>query len=187
MYETTDLVIVAIFSALAGLIIGIGLYRSTSASADKVRELEKTLTSERESNLQYKSNVTQHYSQTASLLTDLTLKYKNIHDHLASGADQLCRDEHGHSLLSNSPLSLRIEEQNETSSNSNNSEPSIQPPLDYSPKGTETGVGQLAEDFGLDKIKHDEALIAEPVPGAFAAAEALLILLPAFATAPPTK
>jgi len=169
MYETSDLIAAAILAALAGLVIGIVLHRSVGTSAGKLRDLEKKLAREKESNQQYKSNVTRHFSETASLLTDLTLKYKDIHDHLASGADQLCRDAQGRSLLPDSPVKLRIEERPDEQQQE--AETSVKPPLDYAPKQDSDPSGQLAEDFGLEKIRLEEDLASNPVPGAFAASE----------------
>ena len=171
MYETADLIATAILAALAGLALGIAIYRLVGSSASKVRDLEKKLAHEQENNQQYKSSVTQHFSETASLLTDLTLKYKDIHDHLASGADQLCRDEQGRLLLSDSPAKLRIEEHTETSPQVDDD--TVVPPLDYAPKTDSDPSGQLAEDFGLEKVKLEEEPVTNPVPGAFAASETL--------------
>lgn len=168
MYETSDLIAAAILAALAGLVIGIVLHRSVGSSAGRLRDLEKKLAREKENNQQYKSSVTQHFTETATLLTDLTLKYKDIHDHLANGADQLCRDAQGRSLLPDSPVKLRIEERPDEQPTE---EASVKPPLDYAPRQDTDSSGQLAEDFGLDKIRLEEDLASNPVPGAFSASE----------------
>lgn len=171
MYETSDLIATAILAALIGLIVGVAIFRSMGSSSSKVRELEQKLEREQEKGLQYKSDVTQHFSETASLLTDLTLKYKDIHDHLANGADQLCRDEQGKLLLEDSPAKLRIEEQSSTIPEEE--EEIFSPPLDYAPKTNTATRGQLAEDFGLEKVKLEEDIVENPVPGAFAASESI--------------
>ena len=76
------------------------------------------------------------------MLNDLTEKYKDIHQHLALGADQLCRDEHGQSLLLDSVL---------TGDAPSASEP-LQAPLDYAPKSDAANSGTLSEDYDLEKI-----------------------------------
>lgn len=171
MYETADLIATAILASLLGLAIGIALYRSVGSSASKVRSLEQKLEREQEKNQQYKADVTQHFSETASLLTDLTLKYKDIHDHLANGADQLCRDEQGRLLLSDSPAKLRIEEQRDAAHPKDDE--MVSPPLDYAPKSGTEPRGQLAEDYGLEKVKLEEDYGTAPFEGAFSASESL--------------
>ena len=167
MYETADLILVAILAVLIGLAVGASLHRGVSASATRIRSLEKKLAEAQESSQQYKENVTQHFAQTAELVTDLTLKYKEVHDHLANGVDQLCRDEQGHALLANSPLKLSVEES--SAQPEPQGEGSVQPPLDYAPREAASASGQLAEDFGLEKIRPGESYVPQPVPGAFAA------------------
>ena len=76
------------------------------------------------------------------MLNDLTEKYKDIHQHLALGADQLCRDEEGHSLLVDSPISDDINQANRP----------VQQPLDYAPKSSTANSGTLSEDYGLEKV-----------------------------------
>jgi len=61
---------------------------------------------------------------------------------LALGADQLCRDEHGQSLLLDSVLTDNAIASPET----------IQPPLDYAPKSDAANSGTLSEDYDLEKI-----------------------------------
>ena len=94
------------------------------------------------------------FSVTANLFNDLTEKYKDIHHHLASGADSLCRDENGQTLLENSSSTLQV---NTKSDAPGQAEETIakdipQAPLDYAPK-TEQDTGTLSEEFGLEKVK----------------------------------
>lgn len=39
---------------------------------------------------QYRTHVTQHFTQTADLLQTLTLNYRTVYEHLAAGAEALC-------------------------------------------------------------------------------------------------
>lgn len=147
MFDLGFLIFISFITALVGFVIGIGLHRSVGSDATKVRELNKALADAEEKNNQYQQHVAQHFSQTAVMLNELTEKYKDVHHHLAAGADQLCRDNDGNSLLSH-------QHQTETSIASPrqaSAEP-LQPPLDYAPKTDTDKVGTLAEDYGLEKI-----------------------------------
>jgi uncharacterized membrane-anchored protein YhcB (DUF1043 family) len=43
-----------------------------------------------EESRQYRTHVTQHFTQTADLLQTLTLNYRAVYEHLAAGAEVLC-------------------------------------------------------------------------------------------------
>jgi uncharacterized membrane-anchored protein YhcB (DUF1043 family) len=43
-----------------------------------------------EKSRQYRTHVTQHFTQTADLLQTLTLNYRTVYEHLAAGAEVLC-------------------------------------------------------------------------------------------------
>ncbi len=153
MFDLGFIILVGVASAIVGLIIGIGLHRGVSNAEIKVRELSKSLAKAEEKNAQYQQQVAQHFSQTAGLLNDLTEKYKDIHQHLAAGANQLCRDENGQSLLVDGPNRAGGEQHPLISDH-----PEIlQPPLDYAPKADNAQSGTLSEDYGLEKINLNEA------------------------------
>lgn len=147
MFDLGFLIFISFITALVGFVIGIGLHRSVGSDATKVRELNKALAEAEEKNNQYQQHVAQHFSQTAVMLNELTEKYKDVHHHLAAGADQLCRDNEGNSLLSHQQQA----EASIASPRAPGAEP-LQPPLDYAPKSDADKVGTLAEDYGLEKI-----------------------------------
>ncbi|MDG1937966.1 MAG: DUF1043 family protein [Pseudomonadales bacterium] len=142
MFDFSFLVFIGFVAAVIGLLVGIGLYRNVGGAENKVRELNQALADAEAKNKQYQQHVADHFSQTALMLNDLTEKYKDIHQHLALGADQLCRDENGQSLLLDSVLS---------GEGASPSEP-LQAPLDYAPKSDAANSGTLSEDYGLEKI-----------------------------------
>ena len=145
MFDLGFLIFTGFVAALVGLLVGISLQRSVGGNASKGRELNKALDEAKEHNQTYQSHVAEHFSQTAVMLNDLTEKYKDIHHHLAAGADQLCRDDQGHSLLS-------YNEDAATGAAAGASAEPLQPPLDYAPKTDTASVGTLAEDYGLEKV-----------------------------------
>ena len=158
MYETNVVIFVGIIVGVAGLLLGAGLHRGVGSSSAKIRNLKKELARSEEKNRDYQQNVADHFSETASLLNGLTRQYKNIHDHLAVGAEQLCRDNHGQSLLAGSPIELKIEERAGSEPELGADHPHLQPPLDYAPKVTKATSGTLSEEYGLEKVKlHEQA------------------------------
>jgi uncharacterized membrane-anchored protein YhcB (DUF1043 family) len=142
MFDLGFLVFIGFVTAIIGLLVGIGLYRNSGNAEQKVRELNQALADAETKNKQYQQHVADHFSQTALMLNDLTEKYKDIHQHLALGADQLCRDEHGQSLLLDSVLSGDAPSASEP----------LQAPLDYAPKSDAANSGTLSEDYDLEKI-----------------------------------
>ena len=142
MFDLGFLIFTGFICSIAGMVLGVGLYRNNAMAEKHTEQLKQQLTDARAKNEAYQVHVAEHFSQTALMLNDLTEKYKDIHQHLALGADQLCRDDEGHSLLIDSPISADA------------SQPasSVQQPLDYAPK-TDTGnSGTLSEDYGLEKV-----------------------------------
>jgi len=163
MFDLGFLVFIGFVAAIIGLLVGIGLYRNSGNAEQKVRELNQALADAETKNKQYQQHVADHFSQTALMLNDLTEKYKDIHQHLALGADQLCRDEHGQSLLLDSVLSDDA---------SSSSEP-LQAPLDYAPKSDAANSGTLSEDYGLEKINlNQDAEEADPTTADYSSASA---------------
>jgi hypothetical protein len=78
-------------AALAAFAIGMAVGRSASRrTAARARELEARLTSAEDEMARYRSQVSEHFSETSTLLRDLTLQYRNVYEHLAEGARTLC-------------------------------------------------------------------------------------------------
>lgn len=148
MFDLGFLIFTAVVSALLGLLLGYILLRVAGKDANKARELNKALEEAEAKNAEYQQNVAEHFSQTAVMLNDLTEKYKDVHHHLAHGAEQLCRDSNGQSLLQHTAIAGAASAS--SSPEAINELP--QPPLDYAPKSDSGNVGTLAEDYGLEKV-----------------------------------
>ena len=108
MIETGTAILYAIAASLAGVVLGAFLHKQFGNTGSKARELNQQLEEAREKNERYQHNVADHFSKTATLLNDLTLQYRDIHQHLANGADELCKDDKGESLLTGLPIELSI-------------------------------------------------------------------------------
>ena len=143
LYSLTVLIVVAVVGLALGLAGGwLAGARSTSESR-RSRELEHKLDQVMQDKKAYEDEVTQHFSETAHLLNNLTQNYRDVHAHLASGAANLCPDQ---SVVALGNLESGIDP-NEIPAELAD----VKAPLDYAPKTSPDEQGMLSENFGLDK------------------------------------
>lgn len=142
-FSMTFLITAGAVLLLAGLVIGLLVGRSQSPSEQRYRETERKLDQVLQDKKAYEDEVVEHFGETAQLLNSLTESYRDVHNHLAQGASNLC--------LGDGPVALdRLQ---------NDGDPQeipaqladIQPPLDYAPKTSPDEKGMLNEEFGLDR------------------------------------
>ncbi|MEP5764798.1 MAG: DUF1043 family protein [Halieaceae bacterium] len=146
-------------TALIALIIGAGigtlLSRRMSNDGRKQRELERNVDRLLQQQKDYQHQVVEHFTDTAKLLNNMAESYRDVHNHLASGASELCEDEAGNILRRIPDTSM--------SQIAGEADPgAVQPPLDYAPKASPFATGVLNEEFGLDKQAESEEHI-DPV------------------------
>ena len=83
--------LVAGVSALAAFVVGLLFGRSSGRhAAARASELEESLKGAEDEMARYRSQVSEHFAETSTLLRDLTLQYRNVYEHLAEGARTLC-------------------------------------------------------------------------------------------------
>jgi len=79
-----------IIGLVVGLVIGAGLLflilRVTASKSSAVKKLEQE-------HAKYREGVDAHFVKTAGLFKNLTDQYRDVYQHMAQGADQLCSDE----------------------------------------------------------------------------------------------
>jgi uncharacterized membrane-anchored protein YhcB (DUF1043 family) len=76
-----------------GLLVGILFGRRAGrTAARRARDLEDQLVAAEDEMKRYRAQVSEHFSETSTLLRDLTLQYRNVYEHLADGARTLCPD-----------------------------------------------------------------------------------------------
>ncbi len=152
MYSLTVLIICSLIGLAVGLGIGVLLAQRVTPSGQKRREAERQLDQALQEKKAYEDEVVEHFSKTAKLLNSLTDSYRDVHNHLASGAATLCQGQ--------GPISLerlqRAGDDAEIPAHLAN----IQPPLDYAPKSSPEEKGMLNEEFGLEREKQRP----QPVP-----------------------
>lgn len=82
--------LVAIFTLVLGLVCGLLFGRATNTPYQEAKELKESLEAVQHELETYKSEVTQHFTKTAELVNEMTDNYRNVHSHLAGGAQTLC-------------------------------------------------------------------------------------------------
>lgn len=128
---------------IIGLLLGWLLGRRTSAANQKYRDVERKLDQVLQEKKHYEDEVVEHFSDTAKLLNNLTESYRDVHNHLATGAAALCEGQ--------GPVALGRLENGTDSDDTPPNLDHIQPPLDYAPKTSPDEKGMLNEEFGLDR------------------------------------
>ena len=128
---------------ILGIALGALLGRRSAPSAKRQREAELKLDQMLQDKKAYEDEVVEHFTETATLLNNLTERYRDVHNHLAKGANNLC---HG-----KGPVSLDRLEGSRDSSEIPAHLADIRPPLDYAPKTSPEEKGMLNEEFGIDR------------------------------------
>lgn len=156
MYSLT----IVIVGAIAGLVLGAGVGllvgQRTSAAGQKHREVERKLDQVLQDKKAYEDEVVEHFSQTALLLNQLTGSYRDVHNHLANGAESLC--------MGKGPVALDQIGRSTDPSEIPEHLANIQPPLDYAPKSSPDEKGMLNEEFGLERNRAAGTEAEENVP-----------------------
>jgi uncharacterized membrane-anchored protein YhcB (DUF1043 family) len=140
----TILIVTGAITLLVGGAIGLLLGRRLSADGQRLRDTERKLDQMTQDKRAYENEVVEHFTQTARLLNTLTDSYRNVHNHLAAGAETLCQDK--------GPVSLeRLQGGAEDDAEIPAHLAQIQPPLDYAPKTSPVEKGMLNEEFGIER------------------------------------
>lgn len=123
----------------------------------RVKELETLLHDLQGRHERYQRSVSEHFEETASLVNELTQRYRDVHEHLVQGAQTLCddpkrpRDENparafnnleGPTVISSAPVYApysRVEDHELVG---------FEPPRDYATKNP-ADKGTLDERFGF--------------------------------------
>lgn len=137
----------AIACLAVGIVTGVLFASRLNASPSRVQELENQIRNLKENHTSYRDNVSDHFSMTADLVQHMTESYKDVYQHLASGAQDLCSDDVASKLLpAGSDAVFETSVESDTSSG-------LIPPKDYAAKQDPDQKGALSEDFGLNKSK----------------------------------
>lgn len=150
--------LIGIGALAVGIALGLVIATRLNASPSRIRELENQIRQLKDNHAEYRDSVSNHFSMTAELVQHMTESYRDVYQHLASGAQDLCPDDVAGKLLpAESDAVFEVGSKNEEAS------PLI-PPRDYAAKQSPDQKGALAEDFGIEKSKtaaNEEPAIAE--------------------------
>lgn len=80
------------FAIVFGLGGGAGFFISRQIKDKRTLELEEKLASARNELAGYRGDVNQHFLKTSLLLGKLTNNYREVYEHLATGAQKLCNE-----------------------------------------------------------------------------------------------
>lgn len=141
---TEQLLIGAAIGAILGFLLGYVFGRRSAPGSQQVSELEQKLEDAMQAKQEFKERVTVHFVESAQKLNTLTEQYREVHLHLAAGAENLCGEGTGGAfeVLGTPPAETLTIESDELV---------MEPPRDYAPKSSPDEPGILNERFGLDK------------------------------------
>lgn len=137
----------AIACLALGVVIGVVLAGRLNIGPSRVRELENQIRQLKDTHNEYRVNVSDHFSMSAELVQHLTESYREVYQHLANGAQDLCTTEVASKLLPTDTNT--VFESNAAQEETGG----LIPPKDYAAKLDPGQKGALAEDFGLEKSK----------------------------------
>ncbi|MFV8820142.1 YhcB family protein [Haliea sp. E17] len=157
MYSLTVLIICSLIGLAVGLGIGVLLAQRVTPSGQKRREAERQLDQALQEKKAYEDEVVEHFTDTAKLLNQLTDSYREVHNHLARGAADLCRG--------SGPVALDQMNRKADPAKIPADLADIQPPRDYAPKASPDQKGILSEGYGLEREENaDEVTTRTPPP-----------------------
>lgn len=141
MYSFSTLVVTGLVCLLAGG--GVAAFIMYSFRARLLgHNLEQRLHHAETSLQSYQRDVAEHFAQTSELVNNLTQSYREVHEHLASGALKLATPAISRQILDSANSGL-----------GGGTKPyitgqQIEPPRDWAPKAPGS-KGALSEDYGL--------------------------------------
>lgn len=142
-YSSGILLAAGTAAVLLGFLFGWLAGRNTAAATQKNRELAEKLERVMQDKQAYEDEVIEHFTETATLLNNLTESYREVHNHLAQGAATLCQGK--------GPVSMARLRNDRDPSEIPDELVTLHPPLDYAPKHSPDEKGMLNEEFGLER------------------------------------
>lgn len=144
------LLIVGILALIFGALIGAMISRTVLPPTQQ-KDLEIELQASRSELEQYQQDVAKHFAETSMLVSNLTQAYKDVHDHLSSGAISLTNAEISKKILEAGDGNLKLKQDDAFD------EASFEPPKDWAPKKPGQ-AGTLSEEFGLRDNQEEDGI-----------------------------
>ena len=150
MEEMNVLWFVGSLAFLAGLLLGAFLHHLLSGSKTRNGKLEGQLDEMQREFKEYQDKVGDHFTTTAHLINKLTDTYRDVHEHMANGAENLCEDEDVRNRLSDALLGSNALMSGKINKRRNERTKPLEQPKDYAPKHSPDEKGALSEEFGIE-------------------------------------
>lgn len=141
--------VIGFICLVVGAAAGYFLAGRVSASPTRITELETQLQDLQRSHARYRDEVSEHFSTTADLVQQMTDSYRDVYQHLASGAQDLCSGDVARRMLPASSDGLPGRPQSDEDG-------PVHAPRDYAPKQSPGQSGALSEGFGLEKLRESD-------------------------------
>ncbi len=149
VYSLSVLVLAVLGALLAGIFVGVLASRHMSPDIRRQRELERSLANVSRQQKDYRHEIAEHFADAAKLLHKLAGSYRDVHNHLAAGADKLAGNQA-------KPLLEPLPEGDPPELGSAVTVSRVEQPLDYAPRQSPHERGVLNEEFGLDEAAASE-------------------------------
>jgi uncharacterized membrane-anchored protein YhcB (DUF1043 family) len=151
VYSLELLLTVGLAAAIIGAVASYLITKRTSATQQSQKHMENQLQEMQQQQENYQHEVSEHFVETAKLLNQMTDSYRDVHKHLAKGAQLLAGDSASQSLKS-------LSDHSEDNQDKDAPDENLTPPLDYAPKKAPNAPGMLNEEFGINKKKPEAEL-----------------------------
>lgn len=138
---------------LLGMAAGAALYRQFMSDAAKVQALEEQVDSLNREHQAYQHQVHAHFDTSSGLFKALAGNYRELYQHMAGGARQLCPETVYSQLTRDSDLLATASTDSQRLFDGRGN---FAPPRDYAEKASPDQKGNLAEDYGLTKVQPRE-------------------------------
>ena len=148
MYSLELVITAVLAAAILGAFIGFFISQKTGASLENQRQMENQFKDMQQQQENYQQEVSEHFVETAELLNQLTNSYRDVHNHLAKGAQKLAGDH------INTDLEL-LPDGNSTTKPVELNPENIAPPLDYAPHSPDQ-TDSSDKGLGSNNIKQKD-------------------------------
>ena len=138
-----SMLVVGIAALVVGLVLGWAAARVTGRRNVRQRRLAQQLDTLQAEHTRYQAQVNEHFMETADLIRQLNDAYRDLHQHLATGAGKLCTESEARHELEQARRDNHLAYQAESEDDG------VQPPRDYAPHANSGDRGTLSEDYGL--------------------------------------
>lgn len=130
-----------------GIVLGVIFSQRAWGNPARIKELENQISAIEERHEQYKGDVSEHFDVTAELVQQMTQSYRDVYQHLAMGAQDLCTTE-----VANKMLPMGSDAVFGSGARAKEAL-AFTPPKDYAAKVSPKQKGTLSEEFGLEKSR----------------------------------